>query len=147
MPTMHDAKARSGLKERVRRVRVDSVRQWGRMTPDQMLWHVNAQLEVALGHRPCGPLDNLFKRTVFKAVALYGPWPKGKAPTAPEMRATASYDLEAERSRFEGLADEFAARKVEGEWVAHPAFGRLTGAQWSLLAWRHADHHLRQFSV
>src|SRR5687767_11770590 len=100
MPIMHDAAARTDLKARAARVRPDSARLWGRMTPDQMLWHLNAQLEVALGHKPCKPLDNLFKRTVFKAVALYGPWPKGRAPTAPEMRATATYDLSSERERF-----------------------------------------------
>jgi hypothetical protein len=147
MPIMHEQQARAGLIRRAGALTVASTPAWGKMSVDQMLWHVNAQLEVAMDKRPCEMIDNLFKRTVFKPIALYGPWPKGKAPTAKEMKATGQYDIEAERRRFAALADEFAQQDMDASWRAHPAFGPLTGKQWSLLAWRHADHHFRQFSV
>jgi hypothetical protein len=147
MANLHEASARSRLIERAGRLEAGSVRQWGRMTVDQMLWHVNAQMEVGIGRRKCEPIDNLFKRTVIKAVALYGPWPKGKAPTAQEMRASGEYDLAAEQARFAELVEAFGAKPLSGAWQAHPAFGPLTGPQWSLLSWRHANHHLTQFSV
>ena len=31
--------------------------------------------------------------------------------------------------------------------LAHPAFGKLSPRAWGVLAWRHTDHHLRQFGV
>lgn len=147
MPIMHEERARAGLKERAAKLTSSSSAVWGRMSVDQMLWHVNAQLEVAMDRRPCGMIDTLFKRTVIKQVALYGPWPKGKAPTAKEMKATGQYDLASERARFGALIDEFSGRDMQSGWRPHPAFGPLSGKQWSLLAWRHADHHFRQFSV
>jgi hypothetical protein len=145
--TVHDKAGRAQLIERSRGLRAGSERQWGRMTVDQMMWHVNAQLEAALGRRECVPIDNWLKRHVIKRVALHGPWPRGKAPTAREMRAEGVYDLDAERQRFESLLEELARRDLSSEWPRHPAFGRLTGRQWTRLAWRHADHHLTQFSV
>ena len=145
--TVHDATSRAALVARARRLTVASEGRWGRMRVDQMMWHVNAQLEAALGKRPCAPIDNLFKRTLLKAVALHGPWPKGRAPTAKEMRADGEYDLGAEQARFGALLEELAARELEGRWPRHPAFGSLTGPQWTRLAWRHANHHLTQFSV
>jgi hypothetical protein len=144
---VHDPADRAALVERARRLGTSSERRWGRMRVDQMMWHVNAQLEAALGRRPCAPIDNWFKRTLLKQVALHGPWPKGKAPTAREMVATGSYDLAAEQDRFAGLLDEFSRRDLSGDWARHPAFGDLTGPEWTRLAWRHADHHLSQFSV
>ncbi|MEO5510506.1 MAG: DUF1569 domain-containing protein [Longimicrobiales bacterium] len=147
MPVLHEASGRANLVDRAARLTAESPRLWGRMTPDQMLWHVNAQMECALGRRECVPIDNLFKRTVIKAVALYGPWPKGKAPTAREMRADGTYDLDKELARFRELVDAFGARPLDSAWSRHPAFGPLTGPQWSLLSWRHANHHLTQFSL
>ena len=29
----------------------------------------------------------------------------------------------------------------------HPKFGPLTQSEWDRLAWKHRDHHLRQFGV
>lgn len=147
MPVMHDAAARTGLIERAAKLTPSSRPVWGRMSVDQMLWHVNAQLEVAMDKRPCEMVDTFFKRTVIKQVALYGPWPKGKAPTAKEMKATGQYDIATERARFGELIEEFSGRDPASAWRPHPAFGGLSGKQWSLLAWRHADHHFRQFSV
>ena len=147
MEILHDASDRERLIARAARLTAWSHRRWGRMTVDQMMWHVNAQLETALGIRQCAPIDNLFKRTILKAVALHGPWPKGKAPTAREMAARGEYDLDAERVRFAELTAAFAARPLSEPWPSHPAFGPLAGAQWTRLSWRHANHHLTQFGV
>ena len=37
--------------------------------------------------------------------------------------------------------------KSDAEWQEHPAFGRLARRAWGVLAYRHLDHHLRQFGV
>jgi hypothetical protein len=33
------------------------------------------------------------------------------------------------------------------DWPAHPVFGRMTRRAWGALAYKHTDHHLRQFGV
>jgi Protein of unknown function (DUF1569) len=41
----------------------------------------------------------------------------------------------------------FTARASASEWPDHPAFGPLPRRAWGVLAYRHIDHHLRQFGV
>ena len=48
MRTLHDVAHRSALIERVRALRPDSTRRWGKMSVDQMLWHVNDAIAAAL---------------------------------------------------------------------------------------------------
>ena len=47
MRTLHDVAHRSALIERVRALRPDSARRWGKMSVDQMLWHVNDAIAAA----------------------------------------------------------------------------------------------------
>ena len=49
MLLLHDPATRDSIKRRVTALRPDAQRQVGRMTVDQMLWHVNCGLENALG--------------------------------------------------------------------------------------------------
>lgn len=44
MPLLHDAAHREALRGRVGSLRPGSQRRWGKMTVDQMLWHVNETL-------------------------------------------------------------------------------------------------------
>jgi len=147
MKTLHDSTARQALQARVDALRPDSPRQWGLMRVDQMLRHVNAALEMTLGR-----LETRRKRIpiplpVFKFLVFNLPWPKGKAPTAPELIAADTYDFEKERARLKQLIGEVSAKPVDGHWVVHPAFGPLTGSECTKLQYKHLDHHLRQFGV
>ena len=137
----------SSLSSRIRSLRPDASRQWGTMRTDQMLRHLNAVLEVALGKTPTdskgmGVLGKLMKYAVF-----YGPWPKGKTPTAPMYEARDTYDFDTERKRLLGNLEELGRRAPEGEWPLHPMFGRIHGKHWIHGQIRHIDHHLRQFGV
>ena len=49
MPLLHDPAVRTSLEARLAALRPDSPHQWGSMTPDQMLWHVNQVLATSLG--------------------------------------------------------------------------------------------------
>ena len=84
----------------------------------------------------------------IKQLVIYVlPFPKG-APTAPELLARCDKaDLEIEQAAFRALAAAVAAKPATDAWPEHPAFGALTHKAWGVLAWRHADHHLRQFGV
>jgi hypothetical protein len=47
MPLLHDSAVHASLLKRLDDLRPDSRGRWGRMSVDQMLWHVNAALEAA----------------------------------------------------------------------------------------------------
>lgn len=145
MPLLHDPAVRMGLCTRIEALRPDAQRCWGTMEIDQMLWHLNSSLVLALGEISCEPQDNLITRTLLKRVVLYGPWPKGRVPTLREITATARYNVEAERQRLLELIESFTARDLTARWPRHPKFGALSGSEQSHLNARHVDYHLQQF--
>lgn len=146
MPTVHDATTRAALRARLHSLRADTRPRWGRMSVDQMLWHVNQGLVAALGRAPSPTLKTSLPKPVLRFLVLSMPWPKG-APTAPQWVANGQYDFESERSRCLSMLDELGAIPLDGEWPVHPAFGVMEGRHWSALEAKHLHHHLTQFGA
>jgi len=147
MPILHDPGVRAGLVERLNRLTPTSQRQWGKMTVDQMLWHLNEGFEMGLGRRTLAPLKVPIPRFLLRFFIFNVPWPKGKARTHPDLEAKASYDFAAERARTIRLLEEIVARPLEGTWPDSYAMGRMSGKDWSRMGVLHVDHHLKQFGV
>jgi hypothetical protein len=145
---MHDRVDRTAIAERVQRLRTDSTRQWGKMSVDQMVWHLNETLRMATGdlHVPSKGYSRL-KQAIFKFMVLHLPFPKEKGQASRELIATSNYDLAAEQRRFPMLLEYVANKDITGPWPEHPFLGKISGAEWSRLMHIHADHHLRQFGV
>ena len=147
MKTLHDAPTRAAVLKRIDQLRPDSQRTFGKMRVDQMLRHVNAALEMTLGRLQAKPKPVGIPIFLLKFLVFNLPWPKGKAPTAPELIAADTYEFEVERQKLKALIDELSKKSTDGIWVQHPAFGPLTGAESTRLQYRHLDHHLSQFGV
>lgn len=148
MPLLHDDDARAAIRARVAALRPDMTPRWGRMSVDQMLWHVNYGLDGALGRATAKPvkLPLPLPRAIVRALVLFAPWPKG-APTMPELIARERYDFDAERARCLALVDEVGRAPIDAPWPVHPAFGPMSGRAWSRLQAKHLDHHLTQFGA
>jgi DinB superfamily len=146
MPMLHDADYRGTILNRIRALRPDSERRWGKMTVDQMLWHVNEALESALGKISLPPDRTPLPRPLMKFLILNVPWPKG-APTMPQFQARAEHDFEAERTRCLRLVEELCAKPLGSAWPDSPTLGRMSGRDVTRLQAKHLDHHLRQFGV
>lgn len=141
------------LAERLRRVRPESERRWGRMSAHEMVCHLGDAFRMCLGEQAVTPRTGPVQRTVLKWVVLYAPlrWPAGIV-TSPEidqaLRAgTRPSDFAADAARVEALMDLAATRAAAASWPSHPVFGPLSGAAWLRWGWLHTDHHLRQFGV
>ncbi len=82
----------------------------------------------------------------LKQLILYAlPFPK-HAPTAPQLqRAPGAWEREV--ADLNAVLGRFVARDRAAEWPEHPAFGPLSAHAWGVLAYRHCDHHLRQFGL
>jgi len=146
MPTVHDSSFRSSLETRVRSLRAEQTGRWGKMSIDQMLWHVNVGLSMALGEIALPAEKAPLPRPIMKFLVLTLPWPKG-APTAPAFLATGSYDFEHERTRCLDLMNRLADRPIDTVAQQHPMFGLMSGRDVSRLQAKHLDHHLRQFGA
>jgi hypothetical protein len=146
MAMLHDAAVRNGIERRLATLHPDSPRQWGTMTPGQMLWHVNEFLAAALGEGTMPQQKTPLPLPIMRFLLLYLPWPKS-APTNKGAVATGTPDFAAERARCQALIAKFASRPVDGPWPVDPTWGAVSGAFASKLQAKHLDHHLRQFGA
>ena len=148
MPELHDPTVRESLKSRLRTVQPGARGKWGSMTPAQMLWHVGSALEMCLGRlespKEAAPFP--MPKPMLRFVVLNLPWPKG-VPTLQAIKATASYDFQAEQARCLKLIDEFTAKPIRDRWPEHPTLGNMSGSQYSRLQAKHILHHLTQFGA
>lgn len=146
MPLLHDPSVHSSLLNRLNGLRADSRGQWGKMSVDQMLRHVNEALESVLGRVQPVKVNTPLPKAVLRFMVLNAPWPKG-APTNPRFLATDTHDFNTELTRCRRLIAEVVARPIDQIGANHPVLGRLTGRAHSRLHAKHLDHHLRQFGV
>ena len=149
MSTLADPDAGSSCCERIARIAPGTPPKWGRMNAHQMICHLKDSFRVATGEKYASPATNLFQRSVVKWIALHTRvrWPRG-TPTRPEVEqgrgGTPPGNWEYDRLELIAQLREFADRTTFG---VHPIFGNMSRSDWMVWAWRHTDHHLRQFGV
>ena len=148
MPTLAHAPTRAAVLARLARLSPDATPAWGRMNAPQVLAHLTDALRMAVGELSCRGKHVPIARTFpVKHLFLYVlPIPKG-APTSPDLIARTADDWAGEQARCAALVARFDAPAAPAAWPDHPLFGPLTGPQWGRLAYKHLDHHLRQFGV
>jgi hypothetical protein len=140
------------IRERLRKLRPDSARRWGKMSAHQMVSHLIDASRMMTGEKSVSHATGLAQQTILKWSSLYLPlpWPAGIL-TRPEIDQTLGgrkpLDFAADVNELEGLLKLIPgqARKFDGQ--LHPIFGRLSEAAWLRWAYLHMDHHLRQFGV
>ena len=149
-PSIFEPIVTQRLVERVEQLTPGTEPGWGKMNVGQMLAHVNVAYDMAYG---VTPVKNNFlvrlmlKTFVKKAVVGPKPYPKN-GRTAPVFLITDERDFGREQSK---LLAYLRRVQTEGE-AAHegkqnPSFGVLTAEEWSVLYYKHLDHHLTQFGV
>lgn len=143
---LHDPGARSLFEQRIRSLTPETRPRWGKMSVDQMLWHCCQAIASSIGEAPAETLFVPLPKSVVKYMVLNLPWVRS-APTAPGFVAKQQYDFETERARVLGLIERFTSRPLDSGWAKHPAFGDVTGYEYSRLHAKHLDHHLTQFGV
>jgi hypothetical protein len=152
MKTLARPHVKKDILERLRHVRPDSARRWGRMSAPQMICHLCDSTRMAIGRRPVKPTGRLIHRTIVKLIALYLPvtWRTGIL-TNPEIDqecdGTKPSDFFADVKELESLVELMASRPECLDRRVHPLFGRMSRDAWLRWAYLHMDHHLRQFGA
>ena|SRR5215211_1277537 len=152
MSNLLEAAVRRQVETRVRKLRPDSVRAWGRMTPHQAICHMSDAFRMAINEVPVAPVSGPWKPLLkFVALRLPLPWPKGRIRTVPEAEqgvgGTPPAEFERDRAELLELISRFCSGGPEGRCGTHPVFGPMTTDLWGRWGYRHMDHHLRQFGV
>ena len=152
MKTLARQSDKAELVDRLRDLRPDSIRRWGRMSVHQMVCHLCDGFRMGTGQKPVRRVAGPLKAAMIKWVALYVPtrWPPGIRTTAEidqERLGTTPTDFAADVAQLEALLDLVTTQPRTFEWQAHPLFGRMSEAAWLRWGYLHVDHHLRQFGA
>jgi hypothetical protein len=137
---------------RLKMVRPDCSRRWGRMSAHQMVCHLSDAFRLVTHQKTASPATGIVQSTLIKWIALYLPfrWPQG-VPTRPEMdqeiEGTKPGDFAADLADLESLLERITIVGTDYDWPAHPIFGRMSESAWKRWAYLHVDHHLRQFGL
>ncbi len=121
---------------------------WGKMNLYQMIRHCIIMEEMYMGK---SKYKQSFIGRIFGKMALKGFLKDDKildknVPTVPEAKTKkdADGDVIAQKNKWMALIEEYA--NASDTVIIHAFFGTLNKEQIGYLAYKHADHHLRQFN-
>ncbi|XZF15530.1 DUF1569 domain-containing protein [Chitinophagaceae bacterium MMS25-I14] len=147
MKTIFDKATRDALINRIRTLTEAAPAQWGKMTPGQMVEHCILWQEMILGqkHFKRAFIGRIFGKIALKDMLQDKPI-KQNLPTVKGFETTVVYGpIEDRKRRWIELIEEHA--QTSAATFEHPFFGKMTKEQTGMMAWKHMDHHLKQFNA
>jgi hypothetical protein len=151
MKTLARQRDKIEILERLRGLRPESARRWGRMTAHQMVCHLNDSFRMMTGEKQVAHVGGFLQRTVLKWVVLYlpVPWPRGiltRPEIDQELGGTRPGHFAADLYQLQELL-EHVTMTAKSFDQPHPIFCAMSGSAWLRWAYLHMDHHLRQFGA
>jgi len=148
MKTIFDETLRAEIIQRINSIAEDKTAEWGKMNLYQMVKHCSNWDEWIQGKN--NPVyKQAFIGFLFGKLALRG-MVKDDRPLKKGMPSGAAFevrekegDIELTRQKWACLIADYAHYSNPG--FIHDFFGKMTVEQIGILAYKHNDHHLRQF--
>lgn len=149
MNTVFDKKAYDELAQRLEQLSPAAQAKWGKMNVGQMLAHCKKALEMQTGEtKPKRIFIGRIIGRFFKDGFTNDQPLKINSPTGPTMVITDSRDFEKERTEVSRLLKKMYEGGEKGATThPHSFFGKLEPREWGITAYKHLDHHLRQFGA
>ncbi|MGZ3752732.1 MAG: DUF1569 domain-containing protein [Mucilaginibacter sp.] len=147
MKTVYDKVTRDALIERINALSENSKAQWGKMNLYQMLRHSTLWIEWLLVEERHKQqfIGRLFGKVALKGLMKDDGPLRRNTPTLPELRIKeTSGDIAAEKKKWIMLLEELA--HFRNPDFVHTFFGKMTKEEVGYMAYKHIDHHLRQFN-
>lgn len=149
MKTIFDHSAREEIIERIALLGEQNEPEWGAMTLNQMLRHCILWDEVAQGKRTVNQplLGRLLGKLILRGFVKDDSPLRRYLPAVEEMKMDEPVrsDVAAEKQRWIALVKEYP--HLSNQTWEVPFFGTVTREQAGCLAYKHSDHHLRQFNA
>ena len=139
---------RKEMLDRLANLSPSTAPRWGKMNATQMLAHLVDWMAMADGSLPTAPIRKAgLHYPVMKQLAIYWlPFPRN-VMTAPELKRRQPREWSVEMEEVRQRLARFDALATRPHVPEHPVFGRMTKRAWCVFAYRHTDHHFRQFGV
>jgi hypothetical protein len=145
--SLSNARARQELLNRLERLTPEAKPLWGTMTAPRMLAHLTDWMLMAKGELKAAGQKRPLRYPPLKQLAIYWlPFPK-LVPTAPELISREPSEWAIEHAAVRQHVQSFGNLDLKVVWPEHPVFGKMTSKAWCVFAYRHMDHHLRQFGI
>ncbi|MBO9699073.1 MAG: DinB family protein [Sporocytophaga sp.] len=149
MKTVFEKSTRDELIQRINSLSQDSKANWGKMNIYQMLKHCVLWEEMVLQNkrykRPF--IGLLLGRFMLKNELKDRPMRRNN-PTIPELMISETFgDFAQEKARWISHLNKYESYKYPDNSFIHPFFGKMTKEQIGYQAYKHSDHHLRQFGA
>ena len=149
MKTIFDESTRNELIDRIHNLNEDAHAQWGKMNLYQMLVHCTTWEEWMQGKG--NPVyKQAFLGKIFGKIGLRRmirddkPIDKG-VPTSEQFKIKeTSGDITQKKKEWIQLIKEYES--YSNPTFIHDFFGKMSREEVGLLAYKHTDHHLRQFN-
>lgn len=148
MKSIFDKATRDELIHRINSLSESKAAQWGKMNLYQMikhcrLWEEMMQSKINLKQVLIG---RIFGRIALKTVLGNANPLKRNTPTIPALIIKENFgDFEAEKKLWISNIEKYSS--FDNDNFQHVFFGKITKEQIGQMAYKHIDHHLRQFSA
>ena len=148
MQSTLDKSTRDKLRARINLLNENSTAEWGKMNVYQMIKHCSLWEEMVLGNKT---YKQVFIGRIFGKMALRNVLKDEKplrrnTPTIPDLIIKETNgEIANEKMKWIALLEKY--EHFTNDNFIHPFFGKMTREQIGYVAYKHNDHHLRQFGV
>ena len=148
MKSSLDKWSRDELIARIDLLNENRTSEWGKMNVFQMIKHCILWEEMVFGNEA---YERVFIGRIFGKMALRSVLKdekplKRNTPTLPEfVIKEISGDINNEKIKWVAIIEHYEHFNQDN--FIHPFFGKMTKEQIGYMAYKHTDHHLRQFGV
>jgi Protein of unknown function (DUF1569) len=150
MKTIRNEADRANLIGRLNKLTSNETALWGKMNANQMLSHLVQAGEMPFAHN-LPDASNFMSRTFIKPLVLYVVSMPKEVKTSPQMNQQENgrkpLAFEEDRKLLIESIEKLASLSLDYKCLSHPFFGKLNTKEWATLAYKHIDHHLKQFGV
>jgi hypothetical protein len=147
MKSVFDTSTKEELIRRINSLTPHNNAQWGKMSVFQMIRHCTLGEKMLQGELTIKRvfIGRLFGRMILKQVMKDDAPFKRNSPTSPLLQTPAEAgDIEQQKKEWGSRIGQY---EPHTQGIMHPFFGPMTGEQIGRFAYKHADHHLRQFGA
>lgn len=151
MQNIFDARDAQTFISRINTLTPETQPNWGVMTVDQMLAHLNVAFEIAFEPHKFKKMGGIarfiMKNFVKQKVVGDKLYPKN-GPTSPLFKIAGRKNFEDEKKRLIGYIQKTQQMGPESfNGKENHSFGKLTSNEWNNMFAKHLNHHLEQFGV
>jgi hypothetical protein len=149
MKTVFDKSTRQVLINRINTLSEKSTAQWGKMNVSQMIKHCTLWEEMVLRNKKYKRvfIGLLLGKMLLKNELKDDRPMRQNNPTIPALIISEKDgDVELLKKKWLSLMEEYSSYAFPDNSFVHPFFGKMTKEQIGYHAYKHTDHHLRQFN-